>query len=191
MVIVDIDGTIADPRHREHFLEPTLDLDECKKLKCPFLKSGPTRCIRPLPCEHKAITADKWNVFWDAEEIMKDGVVPFSREVLEVAVMFHTVVFITNRQEKTREATTLWLKEVFGFSQPVNLYMRPDNSSEGLVDFKIRTLGVVKVAHGPAEQIFAFEDDHAVAKGYGQNGIQVFLAPDCWDQVHKVMGLFV
>ena len=190
MIIVDIDGTIADARHREHLLEPTLDLGKCKDLKCPFLKSEPTRCIRPQRCEHKTITPDKWDIFWDTEEIMKDGVMDYSKDVLEMAAMFHTIVFLTNREEKTREGTTLWLKEVFQFSQPVHLYMRPDDSRESLVDFKVRMLGVIKVAHGPTERIYAFEDDHDVAHAYFNHGIKIFSAPDCWGEIHGVMGLF-
>jgi len=192
MIVVDIDGTIADMRHREHLLQAQLDVAECKGMQCPYLikKTKEPECLRVASCENKKITQAQWDAFLDEKQLMKDGVIPNSREVLFHASLYHEIVFITGRNEATKKATTLWLKDVFGFKQSINLVMRPKKNRDPAEVIKRELLAEIKLAHSDDGLMYAFDDDEVMEAVYKKHGFKWFQAPHCWAVIREIMGLF-
>ena len=195
MIVVDIDGTIADHRHREHLLEPQLNVEICKRISCPYLSGNlehtdEPSCMRAASCEHKKITQIQWDAFLDGKQLMKDGVIEYSSEVLGQIGLYHEIVFMTGRNENTRKATTLWLKDVFGYTDAINLFMRPANNREAAEVLKGNLLIQILLSRSATSNLYAFDDDEMTASVYRKHGFQWFHAPRCWDDIYKVMGLF-
>lgn len=191
MIIVDIDGTIADCRHREHLLEPQLDVESCKQLACPYLlRRNEPECLRPAACEHKNVTQIQWDAFLDEQQLMKDSVIPLSHEVLTQANLYHEIIYLTGRSERTKKATVLWLKDVFGYKGSINIVMRPANNRDTAEVLKDKLLSEIKLAHPSGGGLFAFDDDEVAGLVYKKHDFQWFHAPHCWSVIHKTIGLF-
>jgi len=190
MIVVDIDGTIADNRHRQHLLKPVLDLDACRQIKCPYLQPDLLEpfCLKQASCDKKHITQDQWDNFLNPELILQDGIIPYSQEVLATAVMYHDIVFLTGRNEKVRQATTIWLKDVFGVKMTISLHMRTTTDHDQ--DYKRGVLSSIKLAHDMGSSLYAIDDDLTVADAYKEQGFKFFHAPGCWENMYSVMGIF-
>jgi hypothetical protein len=187
MILVDIDGTVADHKHREALLTPTLKLEECEP--CEFFKDE--SCLRAASCKSKIIDQGQWDAFFDHDLMMKDGVVRFSREVLEQARLYHDIIFLTGRNERTRNTTTVWLRDVFKFDHNISLYMRESDDHRPAPEFKGDKIASIKLAHAnEATNLFAFDDDLGMKKIYKGHGFKIFSAPGCWEFIYETMGLF-
>jgi phosphoglycolate phosphatase-like HAD superfamily hydrolase len=127
-VIFDIDGTLADPAHRLHFINDMA-----------YWTSPPGKLPRP-----------NWEAFLSPDEIIKDA--PIQQTFYLLMTMLenpsdYRVIFATARKESTRQVTYDWLRgspecpvraftwnawerlsETKGHTVGPLLYMRPDSS---------------------------------------------------------------
>ena len=90
IILCDIDGTVANNDHRQHFLEGKKD----------------------------------WDGFF-SELINDEPIYEIINKVNDENVSGKKIIFLTERPERYRYSSTLWLKEYFDFE--INLIMRKDN----------------------------------------------------------------
>ncbi len=155
LLILDIDGTLANLDQRAHFVE----------------KDDPT--------------PEDWDRFFDPEIVAKDTPIKEAQAALKsMHDDFEKVIFITGRPEHLRETTVQWLSDHFGFTPSEDeLYMRPDGSTERSSKLKKEILdGKVKELYGDMDWAFIDDEDDNLKMfdAYGTTE----KAPECWD-AHK------
>jgi len=187
-IIADLDMTLADCRHRLHFIEPSLT---CEKEYTGF----------PSPYEPEWITKDgeTWKPDWEAfyEAMDKDGV---NQQIAEILVRFGCpndfslmnpsemeVLLVTGRPEKYRYTTERWLG--LNNVEYSKLFMRPDFLACpcGSPDYCSQECAQRKPDHRPAPEVkweiyereimgkydvlFALDDDEDCCQLYRSLGI--------------------
>jgi hypothetical protein len=176
-IICDIDGVLADHRHRLHFV----DLDYVPK--CNHWVTGSEEDI-PWPsckdrfsfwkCDYEAFHAaiDKDIINHHVEEIITRFGEWISKGK-EDELPFREIIFVTGRSEKYRGQTKAWLYKCD--TAPYTLFMRPDFTHEGRPDH--RPSHVVKreiyerEIKGKYEVLFAMDDNEECCQMYKSLGI--------------------
>jgi len=156
ILILDLDGTLADTSHRAGFIE------------------------KPNP------TDEDWDRFFDPELVAQDVPIAESQDALgKVSKIFDKVIFLTGRPEYLRKTTAHWLDAHFGVSPtPEELFMRPSGSKissstikKGLLETKVKPL------YG--DQDWVFIDDEVKNLEMFKNYGKALKAPECWDMLEK------
>jgi hypothetical protein len=123
-IICDIDGCIADHRHRLHYVDLQAYVDKTHVGKDKF--------------DHNSIDWS-WKKDYDSfyAAMGEDGVNEYINELI-TAMFWHncgnsddgtSILFVTGRPEKYRELTEKWLSQTslrWNIGQGVRLFMRPD-----------------------------------------------------------------
>lgn len=133
--VFDIDGTLANVKHRLHFL----------------------RC-RPK----------NWDAFFDLAH--RDTPIEQGRSKIHEAIEAGlTVVYLTGRPEKTRQATVEWLaKHRFPAACNGNLFMRPEGDYRPASRVKVELLRRARDRVGDVHVIY--DDDEAVIQSLRRAG---------------------
>ena len=156
ILILDLDGTLADTSHRAGFIE------------------------KPNP------TDEDWDRFFDPELVALDVPIAESQDALgKISRIFDKIIFLTGRPEYLRKTTAQWLDVYFGMSPtPEELFMRPSGSrisnstiKKGLLESKIKPL------YGDQDWIF-IDDEVKNLELFKQYG-KALKAPECWDMLEK------
>lgn len=135
MIAFDIDGVLADARHREH---------------------------------HLARRPKDWEGFF--AEARQDEPIAAGRQALLDALEGETVVLISGRPERLRQATLDWLAE-HGFP-PVQVYLRRDTDHRPAAVVKSEILASLG---GPLQVSKVHDDDPAVVTALQSLGYQAIL----------------
>lgn len=129
-IVVDLDGTLADNRHRAH-------LAEAKKWDEFHALMG-----------EDAVFEDVLNTIWCIFGDIDNDYATFDYAV--------SVVFLTARDEKYRELTEAWLGKVGVPAHTLVMRDRPHHE-ESAGDFKLRALKGLEEAYG-CKPLFCLED---------------------------------
>ena len=163
LLILDIDGTIADYTHRFKDFE------------------------------NKVITdyADLMNIM-TPEKVGKDTPIPEAQEFFSKRdPRLDDLYIITGRNEYLREVTLDWLVKHFNFKiPPGHLIMRPSYEQSYATDHKERSIkSITKInctcnhgtfnTHGSHSTILCIDDDPHVLHMYSKYGMAL-KAPECW-----------
>lgn len=134
MIIFDLDGTLADCEHRQHFVNPPIDVDEYEMYIPPHMDYA------ERPKHHKYIhkeTGKLWNPNWESfyEACDKDQPIqPTIRIFHHCLSLYKDIQIWSGRCETVREKTIDWLYEHVGIDfycdgQCPDLKMRPEGDS--------------------------------------------------------------
>jgi FMN phosphatase YigB (HAD superfamily) len=148
-IIFDIDGTLADNSHRQHYL------DGREKDWDGFFSQMHLDCIvEAVRVVHDSLTSTdaKRPIYWPPK---------------------WKVVYVTGRYERYRKATATWLNRNLGYSgAPDALFMRADGDSRP--DWIIKKEIMYREFGGPANVLMAFDDRKQVIDMWRHHGITVF-----------------
>jgi hypothetical protein len=160
LLIVDIDGTVADGTHRLHYITD------------PHTHPGETHLTggKPFVPDFKS--------FLSPELCAKDTVMPRAFEVLR---KFHNkqdcqIVFLTGRSIDLYTTTYEWLRKHFRYS---TLICRPVDDQRVATEYKKDAIIDILAKYKPIITM-AFDDDPFMYKIYLKFGIIPFKAPECW-----------
>lgn len=161
MIILDIDGTLANFEHRLHFI--TGGNSDWKS----FISPEQVALDKPFP---------------EAQRALKEMQIPQN--------IGGTAVLLTGRNEALREVTTKWLLEHYGIdvSKYLNKYliMRKDGDDSLPTVYKAQAIQHIYkqfIDYYDAGPYLAFDDDKFMMRVYKEFSIVPFLAPDCWKYV--------
>lgn len=177
MIIFDLDGTLADCKHRRHFV----DYPKKHNAKFIFTDSIPHEngCI--LTGNYKLPNQEKWKPDWQAfyEACDRDQVIPHSTELLYLFLKDNYPLEIwSGRCESVRDKTQDWLDynifyHYFGPEKKnINLKMRPIGDSTPDDVLKEKWLDEA-LAEGKKID-FVFDDRPKVIRMWRRRGIFVF-----------------
>jgi hypothetical protein len=157
ILVIDIDGTLANLEHRLHFID----------------KENPT--------------SEDWDKFFDPELVIKDTPIELSQEALEAcADYFDDIVFLTGRIEDLRELTETWLDEYYGIDPDEDhLFMRPQSNeltedTTEWADFKKIVFEEEIKPRYPGEEFIFIDDTDEILKMLAPYGLTL-KAPECWE----------
>jgi len=156
ILILDIDGTLADTSHRAGFIEKLNPTDE------------------------------DWDRFFDPELVAQDVPIAESQNALgKVSKIFDKVIFLTGRPEYLRKTTAHWLDVYFGIAPtPDELFMRPSESRISNSTIKEELLeDKVKPLYGDQDWIF-IDDEVKNLEMFEYYG-KALRAPECWGMLEK------
>lgn len=156
ILIVDIDGTLANLEHRLHFVDKE----------------------KPTP--------EDWDKFFDPDLVVKDTPIALSKEAMQICSdYFDDIVFLTGRIEELREITAAWLDEYFSIDPDEDhLFMRPqdmnvtDDRSEW-ADFKKVVFEDEIQPLYPDEDFVFIDDTDDILEMLAPHGLTL-KAPECW-----------
>ena len=161
LLIVDIDGTVADPSHRAHHVEPE---DGSKP------------------------TQEMWDTFLSPELVAKDTPIPRAKYVLtKIVEKFENtqIVWLTGRSHLLRATTYQWLHDHFEELIPNSmLIVREEGEYFRCHATKYKGAMIKKLMENPLYAVqpkLAFDDDLYMFPVYDQLGVAALRAPDCWD----------
>lgn len=160
VLVVDIDGTVADSRERELEVERKFGTDP-DHWKDPEL-----------------------NEFLDSQDITKDKVIPGAELLPEVArAMNADIIFLTGRSERSRHDTRKWLQDNLLAHPDMPLFMRPDEDYRpgGECKGDVFRSQVLPLYEG--RQFVFLEDDPSCLRVYRHHGI-VLRSPECWSALY-------
>lgn len=148
LIVVDIDGTLANIDHRLHFI----------KQESPDWDSFFEACDRDEPI---------FNVI---------AVVDALRTVMSprTGYSIYKIVFITGRSELIREKTRIWLKHYLGADLPVmseDLLMRKEGDHRP--DHIVKLEAFRKFGYKFEDVICVFEDRNAVVEAWREKDVTV------------------
>lgn len=180
--IVDIDGTIANLKHRLHVLKKAC-------VSCGGQFSYYTHKDSCTYCGSDVFktTSKSWEEFQDPLLVRLDDPVKTAQAVIRKAMDHNIHVhYITAREYRTREQTQFWLEEHFGFTRDKNKLLTRD-FGEDTRNFKNyqskeQKLNQLKMLCGYTSQdsFFFMDDDKANLDMFSKYGITM-LAPYCWE----------
>jgi predicted kinase len=164
IVIVDIDGTVADCEHRMHHIRPPActkpdDSDYCEDPNCPekiLVHSG------------KAFKKN-WAAFHDPANVAKDTVVEPIAEL--VGAMFqrgYDIIFLTGRDTSIGTVTEKWIADNLG-DRYHHLFMRQSGDSRPDTEIKKEIVEMIP----PSRIAFVLEDRKRVVDMYRSLGLTV------------------
>lgn len=151
ILVLDIDGTLADVSHREHFVD----------------KENPTE--------------EDWANFDAPENVEKDVPYPEAQEAFEIIKdVFDDIVFLSGRMAKQRELTEDWLSEHYGVdTDESNLYLRGDDDLRKSTEIKKEAIEALLIEY--QDEDFVFVDDKPEnVEMMGEFGLAL-RAPGCWE----------
>jgi len=191
IVIVDIDGTIADNEHRSGPLK-TVKVKRrtyCEKINCPYPdKDNFCRSRQGCPNQEK-IQDVAWGEFIKAMD--KDTPIPYSREVLQwfADLKGSEIFYLTARLiEESFYPTLKWLEDnKYPLSTSGHLIMKPKGDRH--TDSMIFKLSVIRNIAATYDTKIITIDDSALSEPYFSIESQFFLAPDCWELIYKTQVL--
>jgi hypothetical protein len=149
VIICDIDGTIADVRHRLHYIQ---NPDGTKKKK-PEWDAFHAACVDDAP-------------FTDVIEIVDT----FRTGSCGCGYSRKRVFFLSGRNDVVRPQTELWLEKV-GFSYPEALYMR--KAGDRRPDTEVKLEMVRELGLTPDDVLCIFDDRQCVVDMWRENGYRV------------------
>lgn len=145
VLLWDLDGTLADNRHRLHLI------------KSPEIQGAGEELV-PDWAAYEALASE-------------DPLIAASAAAYRTTNFIN--VILTGRMEKEREATVTWLKKHALLVQ--RLLMRPNGDTRPNVEIKREALEALRLVYGPSLTIVAaFEDDPRVVAMYREREIPVF-----------------
>jgi predicted kinase len=168
IVIVDIDGTVADCEHRLRFIQPRTEL-------CPVCNAAG----KPEPCKHCGnhgiIAAKKdWKSFHNPELLAKDPVIEPIAEL--VGAMFqrgYDIVFLTGRDTSIGTVTEDWINNNLG-DKYHHLFMRQAGDSRPDYTHKLEILSFI-----PKSRVaFILEDRDQCVRAMRDKGYTVLQVKD-------------
>lgn len=182
-ILIDLDGTLCDHRHRLHFVERTPTYGIPKYNRIPDFHSAVQIPDPEPPKDYESFYA----------EIHKDTPNECVAEILiSVSNRYESGViclFLTGRPERYFQTTQKWLLDHHLFNQGDRLLMRPDYSMEPVLCGDIvgqrRVEGDYRPAHvvkaeiyareiqGKYEVMFCLDDDELCCEMYKSLGLQV------------------
>ena len=152
--IFDIDGTIANIKHRLHFIQNLWGVKgSIPDPKCNNFKPD-------------------WDAFFNA--CGDDAPIPEVIALLRELADHNTIIFITGRSDAIRDKTIAWLNWYVGFFHYESLYMRKagDHRPDHIV--KSELLDQI-LQFSPLDKILGvFEDRKPVVDMYRARGLQVY-----------------
>lgn len=156
ILILDIDGTLADIRHRL----PLIDK------------------IKP--------TSKDWDAYFTPELVILDKpILNTQRAVKKLKTQFDNLIFLTGRPESLRDATVIWLNEYYHIlPNEHTLFMRSKDAldtEDHLIRAKFKSaLFQEEILPLYPEQKFTFiDDDVVILKTLAGFGLAI-KAPECW-----------
>jgi predicted secreted acid phosphatase len=158
IVIIDIDGTLADNDHRAHHVER----EEGDK--------------RPKD----------WDAFRDASLVIKDKPIEHTRHCIEqmLRLNYH-VMFVTGRDEAMRDVTARWLKDQYDLDvNDDTLHMRGSGNMLSPAAYKRDTVQAIK-SNYPRDSFILIDDDRWIWPVYAEFGLAL-RAPECWATMFPV-----
>lgn len=160
ILVLDIDGTLADLSAREHLI---------KDVKDP--------------------TEEDWLRFLDPKLVAQDKAIPKVRSILDTIIpAFDEVLFLTGRSDYLREVTVDWLDKHYGLRPDTHeLFMRPTSDprdSDAVKEDLIENFIFGEYGKN-TEYVFIDDENVATLEKYGP----VLTSPDCWDYIAKELKL--
>ena len=156
VLVVDVDGTVADSRDRAEEVER---------------KFGPDPDHWKDPELHE---------FLKAQDIARDKVIPGAELLPEVARSMNAdIVFLTGRSERSRKDTRRWLQDNMLAHPYMPLFMRPDDDYRpgGECKGDVFRKQVLPLYEG--RRFVFLDDDPSCLRVYKQHGL-VLRSPGCW-----------
>lgn len=164
IAIIDIDETVADNRHRHHFVENT--------------QNDPN--FKP-----------NWGKFLAPELVAKDLPIPHAKEgLIRLSDHVEAMFFLTGRNTLLKDTTISWLGEHMAldhYREKFTLRMRPQGELSNATQFKGGVLKELRHAHG-RKPFLCFDDDKYMWKVYPLFGGIIFRAPHCWEHIFPQPG---
>ena len=152
LIIFDLDGTLADDRHRQHFLNEPIE-------------RGDKPSSRDWDAYYKACGGD--NVFG----AVRDTAVALAN------TRAHTIEIWTGRRNSERMVTEMWLRH---YGIPFNkLRMRDNSDYTKNVALKLRWLEkTLKYSSDPEQKVLIFDDHPGVIEAFRELGHNAFHVRD-------------
>lgn len=164
IVIVDVDGTLADCSHRRRQVPKN-----CQKCK----GSGKIEGMRGLPCEKCLgkghVTGTDWKFFYTPDLILKDPPFPVVVEWVQNLYDHYTVLIVSGRgADIAAEGTVNWLAK---HQVPYHhIFMRQGGDHRDDVEVKQDILNML-----PKDQIaFTIDDRNRVCDMWRKNGLTCY-----------------
>lgn len=155
IVVLDIDGTLANNDHRAHLVDRKED------------------DARPKD----------WQAFLAPHLVAKDVVIEGAQRALEhFQKLNYKIMFLTGRNESLRETTAQWIFEKLGITvNDDTLLMRGAGNMMTAAAYKRESAQTIK-SQSPMETFVFIDDDKYSWAGYSDIGI-VLRAPQCWETI--------
>jgi hypothetical protein len=150
VIICDIDGTIADVRHRLHYIQ---NEDGSKKAK-PDWDSFHTSCVDDTPFLDVIRVVDT----------LRMGTCGCGYTRLKL-------YFLSGRNDVVREQTERWLEDVGGFGHYASLVMR--KAGDRRPDTQIKLEMMRELGLTPNDVLCIFDDRQCVVDMWRENGYRV------------------
>ena len=153
ILVLDIDGTLADTSKRDQYIEK----DD--------------------------LTQEDWDAFFDPSRVADDDPIEGVPEALkEVAAKFDHVIFLTGRPDHLRETTVEWLDRHFNmFPLKDELFMRRNDDQRTNSITKQELLEQLEKIYGGEDLVFC-DDEDANLELFKDHG-RVLKAPECWENM--------
>ena len=150
LYIFDIDGTVADCRHRLHYIFPDIN-------------------------DHDSIHAPNFKADWDSygKKTHLDAPIWNTIRTLEFLQKSAEIWFFTGRSEDNRLDTSWWLCEYINLDSPPNITMRPLNDTRR--DTTIKQEMINNMLTEDRERLVAvFDDRKRVVDMWRKNDIMCY-----------------
>lgn len=165
IVIVDMDGTLADCSHRRRSKEKN-----CQKCK----GTGHFQDADCLECDGKGhVTGTDWKFFYTPELILDDKPIKAVLDLVKALFLTHTILIVSGRSSDiAAEGTVAWLKK---HDVPYDhIFMRSGGDHRDDVEVKQDILNML-----PKDKIaFSIDDRNRVVKMWRDNGITCLQAAE-------------
>lgn len=152
ILVLDIDGTLADLTHREHYVD----------------KDDPSE--------------EDWQNFLSPEEVKKDTPIEAAQKTIsdpEFTGQFEKILFLTGRPESLRKTTKEWLNKNYSFHPSItDLWMRNDTDRRPASEVKKDLVEEIKKEYEGRELIF-IDDETENLDMFSEYG-ETHRAPDFW-----------
>ena len=155
IIVLDIDGTLANNDHRAHLVDRKED-DKTPK---------------------------NWVEFLKPHLVAKDVVIKGAMKALEhFQLLKYKILFLTGRHEGLRDVTTQWIFEKLGIEvNDDTLLMRGAGNMTTAASYKREQAQGLR-SQFPAETFVFIDDDKYSWQGYADIGL-VLRAPECWETI--------
>ena len=152
IIVLDIDGTLANNDHRAHHVDRAED------------------DARPKD----------WQAFLAPHLVAKDVVIEGAMKALEhFQLLKYKIMFLTGRNESLRDVTTQWIFEKLGIEvNDDTLLMRGTGNMMTAAAYKRESAQSLR-SQFPVETFVFIDDDKYSWQGYADIGV-VLKAPECW-----------
>lgn len=164
LYIFDLDGTLADLKHRRHYVEKPL----CYNCQ---IKSWPTS--KPLSCTNCAILRDKFKPNWDAfhAACVNDTLIePVAKLLISLARSGADIWVWSGRMETVRNETVQWFEQYEFLHLIKGLRMRP--AKDYTVDHVLKESWLKSLSpEDRARLVCVFDDRNQVVDMWRRNGV--------------------